>query len=79
MYRRSKSYKIFDCRKVSTSILARYPSLGGGQKEGGDGDAAPPVLGADASAVGPGLPPEADDYFKVCACARFFFVLCVFF
>lgn len=64
---------------VSDSIIALYPSLilGGAHKEGGDGDTASPVLGGDASAVGPGLPPEADDYFKVCVLFRLC-VVCVF-
>lgn len=62
---------------LSNLIIARYSSIlsGGGHKEGGDGDTTPPVLGGDASAVGPGLPPEADDYFKVRMCL--FFALCV--
>ena len=56
---------------VPDSNIAPYPSLslGGGHKEGGDGDTPSPVPGGDASAVGPGLPPEADDYFKVCLLA----------
>ena len=31
------------------------------------------MLGGDTSAVGPGLPPEDDDFFKVCVCFQFLF------
>lgn len=49
---------------------------GGGVKEGGDGDATSTVL-SDASAVGPGLPPEEDEFFKVGDVLCFLCVLCV--